>query len=336
VRWTVLAIAALVAARIVLDPMLARYGLSAAPILNGILVAYVIPAAAFAYAGATMGTSTRKDKRGEVLVQALALLLAVAGAALEIRHLTHGGVLGHGSVSLFEAGLYVTGAYAASIALVRLGRDANPVVRNGGFALGTLAHAASLTVLGMILNPILTNDPVAGGFLLNDVTSSFALNTLMALLLARSLVGRDREPELTGARVVALLMAFLTVNLYVRMAFNGAHLGFAGAYASSFGPRASARMATVSQDELYAYSAAWLALGLGFLAYGLRFASWPARVAGMALLVATVAKVFLVDMAGLDGFHRAAAFIGLGAALMLVGFVYQRFVYRTGKEVAPG
>ena len=92
-------------------------------------------------------------------------------------------------------------------------------------------------------------------------------------------------------------------------------------------------MGSVSQGELYAYSAAWLAMGLGLIAYGLRFGSWPSRGAGFILLAATVAKVFLVDMAGLDGFHRAAAFIGLGAGLMLVGFVYQRYVFRAPVRV---
>jgi uncharacterized membrane protein len=41
----------------------------------------------------------------------------------------------------------------------------------------------------------------------------------------------------------------------------------------------------------------------------------------------TVAKVFFVDMAGLAGFYRALSFIGLGAVLVGIGWLYQRMLF---------
>jgi uncharacterized membrane protein len=38
-----------------------------------------------------------------------------------------------------------------------------------------------------------------------------------------------------------------------------------------------------------------------------------------------VAKVFLVDMAGLQGLLRVFSFLGLGAALLGLGYAYRRF-----------
>ena len=76
------------------------------------------------------------------------------------------------------------------------------------------------------------------------------------------------------------------------------------------------------------------------LAGGLRFGPGVYR-AGMALLVLAVAKVFLVDLAGLTGLFRVASFLGLGLCLVGIGFLYQRFVFpprppRSEPETAAG
>jgi uncharacterized membrane protein len=45
------------------------------------------------------------------------------------------------------------------------------------------------------------------------------------------------------------------------------------------------------------------------------------------VVTATIAKVFLVDMAGLTGIFRALSFIGLGAVLIGIGWLYQRLLF---------
>lgn len=45
--------------------------------------------------------------------------------------------------------------------------------------------------------------------------------------------------------------------------------------------------------------------------------------AGMALLGLIIAKIFLIDMAGLQGLWRVAAFIGLGLALLGLAWMYR-------------
>ena len=61
----------------------------------------------------------------------------------------------------------------------------------------------------------------------------------------------------------------------------------------------------------------WLAFGVALLLVGIALRSQPARLASAAVVLLTVAKVFLIDMAGLTGMCRALSFIGLG--LVLVG-----------------
>ena len=82
-----------------------------------------------------------------------------------------------------------------------------------------------------------------------------------------------------------------------------------------------------SDGELYAYSIVWLVYALALLVLGIVFARSFLRYASLAVLVVTVGKVFLVDMAGLTGLYRVGSFLGLGLSLIGIGYIYQRFVF---------
>jgi len=70
------------------------------------------------------------------------------------------------------------------------------------------------------------------------------------------------------------------------------------------------------------------------LMVGLLLDSKPARLASAAVVVLTVAKVFLIDMADLDGIWRALSFIGLGLVLVGIGYLYQRLLFPPRSAVA--
>jgi uncharacterized membrane protein len=74
------------------------------------------------------------------------------------------------------------------------------------------------------------------------------------------------------------------------------------------------------------YSAALLALALFWLWRGIASATRDLRVAGLALLTLVTLKVFLIDAAALDGVLRILSFLGLGLALIGIGWAYGRFV----------
>ena len=86
--------------------------------------------------------------------------------------------------------------------------------------------------------------------------------------------------------------------------------------------------------ETYSYSALWLALGVALLTAGLLLRSQVLRLASAALVVVAVAKVFLLDMAELEGVLRALSFIGLGAVLIGIGLFYQRMLTRAARRDA--
>ncbi len=106
-----------------------------------------------------------------------------------------------------------------------------------------------------------------------------------------------------GAFLAAVIVG---AGLLVRQLFQGAILTGADM------PRA----------EFYGYSLAGLLLSVGLLMFGARRGDTPLRVAGLALLTATVVKVFVFDAAALEGLLRIASFAGLGAALMGMGKLY--------------
>jgi uncharacterized membrane protein len=80
--------------------------------------------------------------------------------------------------------------------------------------------------------------------------------------------------------------------------------------------------ADVPASESYAHSLAALLLSIGLLVAGVRIPDKALRLAGLILLTATTAKVFLVDAAKLEGLLRILSFLGLGIALIGIGKLY--------------
>ena len=79
-----------------------------------------------------------------------------------------------------------------------------------------------------------------------------------------------------------------------------------------------------SDWEGYTYSLVWMIYAVGLLFLGLKRANEQIRLAGFAVLSIVVLKVFLSDMSNLEGLARAMSFMGLGAALIGTGYLYQK------------
>ena len=83
---------------------------------------------------------------------------------------------------------------------------------------------------------------------------------------------------------------------------------------------------TLAQDMTYTLG--WGAFAVALLVAGIVVRSRPARFAALALLVVTVLKGFLHDLARLGGLYRVVSFVGLAVCLALVAVVLQKFVLR--------
>ena len=83
------------------------------------------------------------------------------------------------------------------------------------------------------------------------------------------------------------------------------------------------------------YSIAWALFAFALLLAGMRQKTRWVRYAGVALLVATLAKLFLHDLGNLNQLYRIGAFIGVAVILIVASFVYQRFLVPKVEKTAP-
>lgn len=77
------------------------------------------------------------------------------------------------------------------------------------------------------------------------------------------------------------------------------------------------------------YSIAWGLFSLGLLGIGIWKASKHARYAAIGLLVVTLIKLFLHDLAAIENIFRVGALIGVAVIAFIASFLYHRFFDRT-------
>ncbi|HEX8076391.1 MAG TPA: DUF2339 domain-containing protein, partial [Chthoniobacterales bacterium] len=83
------------------------------------------------------------------------------------------------------------------------------------------------------------------------------------------------------------------------------------------------------------YSIAWALYAFVLLLIGMRQRIRWVRYSGVALLVVTLAKLFLHDLGSLNQLYLIGAFIGVAIILIVASFVYQRFLVRKVEKPPP-
>ncbi len=78
-----------------------------------------------------------------------------------------------------------------------------------------------------------------------------------------------------------------------------------------------------------AYSIAWGLFSLALLCMGFWKGSKHARYAAVVLLVITLLKVFLHDLAAIQNIFRIGALVGVAVIAFIASFLYQRFFDRS-------
>lgn len=309
-RWCVAALGLAVAARLAHEPRVVA-DLGTTPIVNWLLFGYGLPALAFGYAARILRLSGGEDTPTRI-AQSLAILLTAFLVFFEIRHAMNGGDPYAPRTRLVEQGLFAVSALGFAIVLTRLDAARGSIVfRAASLAAGAIAFALIAVRLGLTSNPLFYGD-VEGGRVLNGLLLAYAFPALLALALAIVAAGVRPYWYTLCAKISAIALAFGYATLQTRRMFHDADIGF---------------LRATTQGEWYAYSAVWLSLGVALLAWGLLRGSREARLASAVFVSASVLKVFLFDLAGLEGALRALSFIGLGLALIGIGLVYQKLVF---------
>ena len=310
-RWAVAALGVGIAARLAWEPRIVGAALSPTPIFNWLLFGYGAPTLAF-------GLAARWLRRGGEdaptrVCDALTVFFAALLVFFEIRHAMNGGDPFARGSGLVEQALMSMSSLGFALVLRRLdaGR-ANIVFRLASLAAGATGLGVGAVGLLLIYNPLFDGEPVAGGVALNALILGYLMPALLAMAFARLMRRSPPAALRVAASVGAILLLFAYASLETRRVFQGEAIGLDQ---------------TTSDGEWYALSAVWLLLGLALLAYGVWRGSREARYASAFFVIATTLKVFLFDLAGLEGMLRALSFMGLGAALIGIGLVYQKLVF---------
>jgi uncharacterized membrane protein len=302
-RWLALGVAVIVLVRLVLNPYVLDYPIGPTPIFNWLLYGYGVPAASFIVATRQFGR-TRDDLLVAVL-EAGSALFSLLLLSLELTDAVYGD-LATLPLEDFGAGAALIAVWLAfaGVLLVVGERRQRPVLRWGGLVL-----LGGTTILALWWQPImlLFGAPVGNLAIFDALLLADAAPALIYATIAWQVRSWPVLPIV--ARTLAAAYAFAWITLEIQHIFHGEVALFARS----------------TEAEWYAYSVAWLAFAGAGLAIGLWRRNRWLRQAGLIGIGLVIAKVFLSDMAELGGVLRALSFLGLGGALVGLGYAYRRF-----------
>lgn len=192
---------------------------------------------------------------------------------------------------------------------------------------GLLAWAAALlgaAFVRLTFNPdVLSYHPPSGRAILNWYLYTY-LVTAAAFFAAAQLAPKAYARAIAACRAAGTLLLFFLLNIEIADYF-------------STGPALTFNFFSSSLAQDLTYTIGWAAFAIAMLVAGIAFQTRPARLAAIALLVVTIFKCFLHDLARLGGLYRIASFLGLALALVMVSVLLQKFVLsrRSTAEEVP-
>src|SRR5262249_20255149 len=275
-------IAAAVLVRLLLNPSLLDYVLDPTPVLTDLLYLYGVTSGACALAARLYRREC--DDITVLLLEAGALVLALALISLEIHHWALGGRLVGGAYGLLEQGLQSSSWLAVAYLLARRSLGIDDRLREIGWRLIAGAAALHVIVVSFLASdPLLARVSTGRGLIFDPLLAAYAVPAGFAALFARELLRRGQKEIATGTAIGALALGFLYLSLETRHWFQGEFLNGA----------------EPSTAEWYAYSAVWLVYGAALLCLGIWRGDAPLRLAGLAIGAVASVKVFVFDMAAL-------------------------------------
>ena len=322
-------LAAGVGVRLLLNPEVLTYPIGTMPIVNWLLYGYGIPIAAFLLA--SRWADEQRDARLAEALRWLASGLTFALVTLQVRQYYHPGDLDANDSLFFEWATYLVAWSAMAWGCLAASARFFPerTVRQltwSGRSLAVLTVFLGMMSLGLFHNPLLGREYVGATPIVNGLLWGYGVPAVFLFLVLRWLLrlaeSKEDRPKIDGLLTkllsVALLVdVFALVTMQVRHVFRFAtdRVGYLN-------------WGTVSTAENYAYSIAWIVLGVTIALLGRRHTAM--RWGSLCVLLPATLKVFLYDTSELEGLWRVASLVGLGLSLMALAYFFQRFVFRRG------
>lgn len=260
--------------------------------------------------------SLRRRARIGALIATESAAFGLGGVYLSVllyRALAGGDPGAHWSLALFAT----VWMLSAAIQLHRAQID-GPMrrVRLGlGAAFGGLGFCV-LAAAATVANPLL-GDPVIGPPVVDSLAVAYLIPAALLGAAAWRFAHLDKRARL-GLGGASATFALLYFGLEIRRFWRGDDVSLPG----------------VGDGELYSYTIAMLLCGSGLLLTAYLRRSSSLRQAAVAVIGLTIAKVFLVDMAGLQGLIRVLSFLALGLFLAGLALLNRWITQRLDAEAA--
>jgi len=280
-----------------------------------VALAHLGPLILLSAAWVQLGARGRAVTRG-VVESAIWSIAAILLSVVLMRLLGGPGAMGH-------AGLGLTATVWLTVAMAQLWRlrGAGAALRALRTALAVVTGAAALGLLAMqavLTNPLVPfmwrREVVIGSPVLDSLAAAYLPVALILAVAAWRMEHLPRALRRAFACVAAGYGAWYGA-LEIRRLWQGRDLSVPG----------------VLEGELYSYTVALMAVALALLALAVLRRSEGLRRIAMAGVALTVAKVFVIDMGGLAGLWRVAAFLGLGLSLAALAWINARITERMGR-----
>ncbi len=250
----------------------------------------------------------RQRDRARMVVESGIWAIAGAFASVLLNRALGRGFEHHWGLSLF-ASVWVM---LAMVQLYRL--RAGGVMRALRIVLALvdgLVALAGFALIAAFANPLLPGEAVVGPPVLDSLLVAFGVPALVFAIGAWKIPGLNRVLRV-GFITAASGLAAGYVGLEIRRLWQGRDLSVPG----------------VLDGELYSYTIAMLLASVGVLLLAYSRRSNLLRQIATIGIGLTIAKVFLIDMAGLTGLLRVASFLGLGLSLAALGWLYRQMAAR--------
>jgi uncharacterized membrane protein len=164
----------------------------------------------------------------------------------------------------------------------------------------------------------------------NQTFAAFALLIIALALIARLYSRADDNLE-NERSVVPVIVA--VANLLAIAALSTEVLGYFGKQLTA-GDTSPENLRDLGLAQQLWLSLVWTVYSGAMLTVGIARRSKMLRVMALLLLGLTIFKVFLFDLSSLEKFYRIISFVVLGAILLAVSFLYQRYRRQLAELIA--
>lgn len=193
-------------------------------------------------------------------------------------------------------------------------------VRAGVAAVAGLIWAGGMLASLTMANPVApdwlgVDNFVRGPLIFDSLMLAYAMPGLI-LLAAWRYLGHLNRWLRAAILVIGTALLAIYAALEIRRFWRGPDLSVPG----------------VTQAELYSYTVALMAVGAGLLYQAIARRSQGLRRVAMTVIALTIAKVFLIDAAGLTGLTRVFSFLALGLSLAGLAWLNRWAAGRQGEE----